>query len=341
MKNVQLPEPLIVLVPSRDTAPIESRSTSKSESKRSPSTPSDPTELRSLRIEEFLAARSLSLNSQKAYRADLARFTTWSSQSWQAATPRLMAQFKTHLMRVDPKTESRVLADSSVQRIVHSLKSFYSWMQNTGYITSNPMKTIVAPKIKQPQADHLTDEQVTAIFTAAMDLHPAERNLALLSVLRHGLRAGEVCGLNLGDYDGERVTIRKAKADSTGVVPIDADGQGWINRYLRFRADRGEDLTDITLPLFVSHSHQNDGQRLGYHGVQKLMGAIGRVVGFKFHAHQFRHTYATNLVLKGMNPYHVMTLTRHKSPHTFRRYTQAADQLAAETAFRSISENPS
>ena len=334
MKNAQLPEPSLVLIPSSNAVAIESRSIFTSKS-----TSADPTDLRSLRIDEFLSARSLSFNSQKAYRADLTRFMTWSPQSWQATTPRLMAQFKTHLMRIDPKTESRVLADSSVQRILHSLKSFYSWMQNTGYITSNPMKAIVAPKIKQPQPDHLTDEQVNAIFTAALDLHPAERNLALLSVLRHGLRAGEVCGLNLGDYDGERVTIREAKADSTGVVPIDADGQGWIDQYLRLRADRGEDLTDVNLPLFVSHSHQNNGQRLGYHGVQKLMVAIGRVVGFKFHAHQFRHTYATNLVLKGMNPYHIMTLTRHKSPHTFRRYTQAADQLAAEAAFRSIVDN--
>lgn len=340
MKNVQLPEPSLVLVPSSNGAPIEAHSYTKLPT-RSPSQSVDVTDMRSLWIEEFLAARSLSPNSQKAYHADLMRFTTWSNQSWQATTPRLMTQFKTHLMRVDPQTECRVLADSSVQRILHTLKSFYSWMQNTGYITSNPMKAIVAPKVKQPQADHLTDEQVTAIFTAALGLPPAERNLALLSVLRHGLRAGELCGLNLGDYDGERVTIREAKADSTGVVPIDADGQGWIDHYLQFRSDRGEDLTDLARPLFVSHSHQNEGQRLGYHGIQKLMGAIGRVVGFKFHAHQFRHTYATNLVLKGMNPYHVMTLTRHKSLQTFRRYTQAADQLAAETAFRSIVENPS
>ncbi|WP_206751807.1 hypothetical protein [Chroococcidiopsis cubana] len=34
-----------------------------------------------------------------------------------------------------------------------------------------------------------------------------------------------------------------------------------------------------------------------------------------------------------MNPYHVMTLTRHKSVQSFRRYTQAADRQAAEAAF--------
>jgi integrase/recombinase XerD len=89
-------------------------------------------------------------------------------------------------------------------------------------------------------------------------------------------------------------------------------------------------------PLFASHSNRNQGQRMGYHAIQKLMKAIAAEVGFDFHAHQFRHTFATNLVLKGMNPYHVMTLTRHKSPQTFRRYTKAADELAAEKAFREL-----
>ncbi len=346
MKKVQLPDPTIVLLSSVETQPSAQTldTTAQASNQRSSqranqhsSSSSELPELRSLRINEFLSARSLSPNSQKAYRADLARFTTWSNQSWQAVTPRLMSQFKAHLMRLDPNTGDRVLADSSVQRILHSLKSFYSWMQDTGYISQNPMKAIVAPKVKQPQANHLSDDQVSAIFTAAMDIYPAERNLALLSVLRHGLRAGEVSGLNLADYDGERVYVREAKADSTGVVPIDSDGQGWIDHYLRFRDARGDDLTDKNAALFVSHSRQNSGQRLGYHGIQKLMGAIAAVVGFKFHAHQFRHTYATNLVLQGMNPYHVMTLTRHRSTQTFRRYTQAADQVAAEEAFRSLS----
>jgi integrase/recombinase XerD len=72
---------------------------------------------------------------------------------------------------------------------------------------------------------------------------------------------------------------------------------------------------------------------MGYHAIQKLMKGIAAQVGFDFHAHQFRHTFATNLVLKGMNLYHVMTLTRHKTTQSFRRYTKAADALAAEKAF--------
>jgi integrase/recombinase XerD len=72
---------------------------------------------------------------------------------------------------------------------------------------------------------------------------------------------------------------------------------------------------------------------MSYDTVRKLVEKIRVKIGFYFHAHQLRHTFATNLVIDGMNPYHVMTLTRHKSVNNFRRYTKAADQTAAENAY--------
>lgn len=63
------------------------------------------------------------------------------------------------------------------------------------------------------------------------------------------------------------------------------------------------------------------------------MERIKAETGIDLNAHRFRHTFATDLVLKGMDTYHIMTLTRHKSMQSFRRYTKRADQIAAEQAF--------
>jgi integrase/recombinase XerD len=283
-------------------------------------------------------ARSLAPTTQKAYREDLARFMAWSEVAWANVTPRLVAQYKAYLMRIDSTTGKRVLADTSVVRILQTCKSFLGWMARSGYIDRDPSADIVAPKLTEPEANNLSEQQVEAILNAAMETSLPERNMALLMVLGHGLRAAEASALNIGDYDGQRLKIQQAKADSKGIVPIDLDAQMWIQQYLDWRKERGEDLGGDS-PLFASHSNRNQGQRMGYHAMQKLMKAISAEVGFNFHAHQFRHTFATNLVLKGMNPYHVMTLTRHKSPQNFRRYTKAADAIAAEQAFRAITNN--
>jgi integrase/recombinase XerD len=323
MKRQNIPEPqLISLV---------------SGSKPTRPTPAAPTELRQQRVEEFLAARSLAPKSQKAYREDLARFMAWTDTAWSNVTPRQVAQFKTYLLRTDFKTQKRVLADASAKRILQTLKNFMGWMARSGYIDRDPSGEVSLPKLTEPEANNLTDDQVQAILNVAMESSLPERNMALLAVLGHGLRAQEVSNLDVGDFDGQRLKIRTAKADSKGTVPIDLDAQMWLKHYLEWREAQGVEM-DETLPLFASHSNRNQGQRMGYHAIQKLMKGIAAQVGFDFHAHQFRHTFATNLVLKGMNPYHVMTLTRHKTTQSFRRYTKAADALAAEKAFRAFDQ---
>jgi integrase/recombinase XerD len=297
-------------------------------------------DLRQSRIDEFLQGKCLAPLSQRAYRQDLAAFLNWCDTPWESVTPRQVVQFKTALMRSHPTTQQRVLSDATVRRMLGTLRNLYNWLQRVGYVSHNPTIAIELPKLPEPPMQHLTDSQVAQIFEAAIATQLPERNLALLWVLQHNLRASEVCGLDFADYDGQRLQIRQAKANSIGVVPLSFEARAWLDTYLKWREDQGEVLSP-TAPLFISYSRQNRGDRLGYEGLRKLMDKLSVTVGFKFHAHQFRHTYATNLMLKGMNPHHIMTLTRHKSPQNFRRYSKAAENIAAERAFyQAIGENP-
>lgn len=294
--------------------------------------PLDPTDLRELRIEEFLQARSLAPRTQKAYRQDLQQFLDWSDQAWAEVTPRQVAQFKAHLMRMDLETERQALSDATVRRVLGTLKNFLGWMTRSRYIGFDPSIEVVLPTLTEPEAQNLSDLEVEQIHQAILQGSMPERNLALMSVLMHGLRANEVSALNREDFDGRRLTIRVAKADSKGAVPLTQEAIQRLETYLSWRQNQGEPIQPSS-PLFVSHSRRNLGQQLSYEGIRKVVDALAEKTGIEFHAHRCRHTFATNLVLKGMNPYHVMTLTRHKSVQSFRRYTKAADQAAAEAAF--------
>lgn len=287
-------------------------------------------ELRSARVDEYLQARSLAANTQKAYRQDLQHFLRWTDQAWSVVTARQITQFKTHLVRKE--NGQRVLSDATVKRILGTLKAFYGWLWRSGYVDRDPTIEVQLPKLAEPEADNLTDEQVEKILAAVAGMKLCDRNLALFAVLQHGIRAEAATLLNVGDFDGQRLWVRQDKADSKGVVPLDQEGVQKIQAYLRWRTSQGEMLQPES-PLFVSASRRNRGARIGYDTIDKLVCQLREQTGIQFHAHQFRHTYATNLVLDGMNPYHVMTLTRHKSVQSFRRYTKAADQQAAEAAF--------
>ena len=51
-----------------------------------------------------------------------------TERNWEEVTPRIVAQFKTHLLRTDPEDGLRVLADATVSRSLGTLKNFYGWM---------------------------------------------------------------------------------------------------------------------------------------------------------------------------------------------------------------------
>ena len=290
-----------------------------------------PLELRQARVEEFLQARALAPKTQQAYRQDLQVFQQWTDVPWQSLTPRHITQFKMHLLRTEDG--KRVYKETSVARILGTLKNFCGWLYRSRYLTLDPSTEVSLPKLPEPEANNLSTARVNIIFDAIQSTALPERNLALLALLAHGLRPGEPCGLDVGDFAGDLIHIRHAKANSTGQVPLEEWAVNAVANYLGWRLLQGESLANDS-PLFVSHSHRNQGQRLKYDTVKKLVAQLRSIVGFEFHAHQFRHTFATDLVLQGVNPYHVQTLTRHKDQRSFRRYTKAADSQAAINAFR-------
>jgi len=111
-------------------------------------------------------------------------------------------------------------------------------------------------------------------------------------------------------------------------VPLDEEGIQEIQAYLGGESVRRGVAAGKSV-ICVGFAAQSGG-RIG-DTIDKLVCQLREQTGIS--RPSVWHTYATNLVLDGMNPYHVMTLTRHKSVQSFRRYTKAADQQAAEAAF--------
>lgn len=327
-------------------------------------------DLRWMRVEQWLAAKSLAENTKRSYRKELKRFWHWTDKPWNQITIWDITRYKDHLetavvQDLETHAPKRQFSPNSVASAVRSLKSFFRWMQQAYYITENPTLAVSVPVEAEPESKELTDLQIQALYGALERRgHSRLRDTALLAVLSHGLRAEEASLLNVEDYDGKRLHIRKAKQGSTGRVPLDKDARAALDAYLEWRKAQGETLTADT-PLFVNFSRDPKvrGQRLSYDGVYLVVKQLGQMaidlaleqiqdepeahsaadlVGWEIaalaevHPHQLRHTFASNLVLGGMDAYLAMSLTRHRSISIFRRYSNKAREKQAETAFRQM-----
>jgi integrase/recombinase XerD len=324
-------------------------------------------DLRWMRIEQWLSAKALSPNTRRSYRKELKRFWHWTEKPWNQVTTLDITRYKDYLETAtiqDSETgmPKRQFSLNSVALAVRSLKSFLRWMQQAYYITENPTLAVSAPIEPEPESKELTQLQVQALYAALERRgHSRLRDTTLLAVLGHGLRAEEASHLNVEDYDGKRLHIREAKQGSTGRVPLDKNARAALDAYLEWRKAQGETLTADT-PLFVNFSRDPKvrGQRLSYDGVYLVVKQLGQLatelaveqipnkpetfeavdlVGWEIaalseiHPHQLRHTFASNLVLGGMDAYLAMALTRHKSIAAFKRYSSKARGQQAEQAF--------
>ncbi|NJR48205.1 MAG: tyrosine-type recombinase/integrase [Leptolyngbyaceae cyanobacterium CSU_1_3] len=341
-----------------------------------PSRSTGPTDLRWLRVEEYFQARSLADNTQKAYRRELKRFLTWTDRAWSDLTPRQIAQFKAYL-------QGQNLSANSVNRALTALMSFFDWFRAAypEQIAHDPTTAVEMEQVPLPPARDLSEIEVAALYLALEERGETEvRDRALFAVLSHGLRAEEVVNLNVEDYDGARLTIREAKDDSTGTVPLSRQAREQVNTYLVQRRSAEGDLLP-NAPLFLSCGRNRSGNRLGYQGLYYVVKSLGKIAAeqaqlalerrqrieqgelepdpqnrwgqfneaelkqiltlVNVHPHQLRHTFATGLLLRGVESLHARTLTRHKSEASFKRYAKRALSAAAERAFyQSIGEEP-
>jgi integrase/recombinase XerD len=304
--------------------------------KRLPQVQSAPADFRWSRVEEFLRSRELRPNTRKAYEREFKAFLEWTEKGWQDITARDIDRYKMHLKSLPSKRGGQRKV-ATINLSLSALQSIFKWLCARDYIGKDPMMLIEKPKSDPIVPKEWSSDEVKALFDATTQRGETEpRDRALLWILLHGLRARELEALNVGDFDGQRVNIREAKDDSVGRVPLLPEAVETLEVYLNFRRCWGEDVADES-PLFLSESNNSKGDRLGYWGIYNVVKELGAIAGVKdAHPHQGRHTVATEMVSRGMDPLLARQITRHKSERSFERYSKRSLQKQAEAQFLGV-----
>ncbi|MBD2242044.1 site-specific integrase [Aulosira sp. FACHB-113] len=302
-----------------------------------------PTDIRWIKVLEFLRSNNLAPNSRKLYERELKRFLRWTQLHYHELRSRHIGQYKQYLMEEFCTQAGKPLSKSSINASLAAVKSFFKWMCFTypEIITTNPTMGVKLEKIPLPPAQSLTTEQMQLVWSALQYLGETKlRDTALVHILIHGLRAGEIVELNVGSFDGKLLFLPDTKTNEPRLVPLRSQSREVLATYLRSRSEHGEELNSQS-PLMISHHASYKGDRLSYHGIYFAVEKIGELAGIKdLHPHQFRHTYATDLLLLGVDPTHARKLTGHTSEKAFRRYTLRSEQEAAIAAYyRAIGED--
>jgi integrase/recombinase XerC len=210
------------------------------------------------------------------------------------------------------------LAAKSIQRILSSWRSFFTYLLQQGVVTLNPVKGIRAPKSARKLPNSLDPDQVSQVLNApiATDDPMALRDQAMMELTYScGLRLAELASLNVFDIDlTDASLIVTGKGNKTRQLPVGRLAVSAITCWLQQRSQLK--CFDANA-LFINHR----GQRMGVRGIQMRMAAMAATHGQHIHPHMLRHSFASHLLQSSGDLRAVQELLGHSNISTTQVYT--------------------
>lgn len=197
-------------------------------------------------------------------------------------------------------------------RLVFS--SFFSWLNNKGYISKNPAAGLDPIKKEKRLKKPLSDTELEILRRNCV----IERDTALVEFLYStGVRVSELIALNRQDIDFNNMrAVVYGKGAKEREAYLTAAASMHLKEYLDTRTDNNE-------ALFVSLKQPHE--RLSVAGVEEILRRLGRETGIeKVHPHRFRRTMATNILHKGMPIEEVRDILGHVKLDTTLIYCQVS-----------------
>jgi site-specific recombinase XerD len=230
--------------------------------------------------------------------------------------------------------QSQKLSDASIAAYGRTVKAFFNWLEREDYIEASPFNKSVkfTSRHKQDRIIKIVDDSdLSTIFQYLMQpdrlaMSTGKRNLAMVAfLLDTGVRRGELLNIKLSDLDLER--NRAIVSGKTGQRHVFFEGacREALKAYLKVRPSGKEELWLC-----------EDGEPLSYQGFGMVVRRLKAGCGVDFHAHKFRHTFASTLARQGIEMFALKEILGHTSITTTQVYVhQNADRLAEAYAPRS------
>lgn len=214
-------------------------------------------------------------------------------------------------------------SDTSLNRYYMSIRSFCRFLRKTKALSEDISLDVQAPMFRQ-KAPHVPSMSEIEALLNVPDLtsEAGRRDRAILELLySSGLRASELCDLNITDCAGHQVIVKQGKRGKTRTVPITQSAYKAITRYIQ--EDRGIDHG----PLFQTIM----GKKLRRQLLCKMVGQYGRKAGIEgITTHTLRHACATHLLDQGADLRLIQEVLGHSSIASTQRYTHLSSNKIQE-----------
>ncbi len=283
--------------------------------------------------------RGLSSKSQENYARFIKKFIDWLNATKRSElkphelSPEIIRDYRVFLSRSEHATRSSSLKKNTQNFYLIALRSLLNYFAERD-ITSLPSEKIKLARDKADRAVRfLTYEQVQKLLSACDLTTPAGlRDRAIFELLfSTGLRISELVALNRdqiplhgNERDMEIGIIGKGGRART--VYVSARAMMWLKKYLRARSD-------VDKPLFINYrNYSGDSKRLTPRSIQAIIKNAAKIAGLPLTTtpHVLRHSFATDLLTKGVDIRILQEFLGHKNIAATQIYTHVTNRQLQE-----------
>lgn len=228
------------------------------------------------------------------------------------------------------------LSPASVNKHLTPLRAIFRRAVRDGKLGAAPALGGLFLKENNPRVRYLTNDEEARLLEAL----PERLRPLVLAAIHTGLRRGELLRLRWEDVDfySGTLTVRQAKSGEGRRLPMNGVVREILRdlRQERIREGRAAGDGRELLSPYVFCAREG-----GYlHNLHRAWYPALLPAGLKdLHFHDLRHTFASRMVMAGVDLYSVQTLLGHKTPAMTLRYAhlspghlrQAVEVLASPT----------
>lgn len=273
-------------------------------------------------LEDFVNGLSLSKSSAtvSAYHHDVAKFIDWLSER-NVKTVKGLKQ--PHIIGYLGYCKAAGKSDSTLNRYYMSLRSFCCYMRKTKVLAEDITLDVSAPRVAQKAPRVPSFEDIKKLLDQPdLETYSGARDKAILELMySSGLRASELCDLEIQHVTELGIVVSCGKRGKTRAIPATVESLQCVSRYVKeFRGEEEGWLFQTVL-----------GKKVRRELLHAIVTSYAKKAGLRdVTPHTLRHACATHLLERGADLRLIQEVLGHSSIASTQRYTHLSSNRMKE-----------
>jgi integrase/recombinase XerC len=256
----------------------------------------------------------------KAYRADLERFASFCRQNFDLDSIDKVSYSEIRSWIVDLVSQKN--SNSSINRKISTLQSYYKFLLKTKTITKNPLlkhKPLKKEKKLQVPFSEREISQVIESFKGLDDFISLRDKLIIELFYATGMRRSELINLKIKDVDiANRLVKVLGKRNKERFIPL----LEFVIKSLEAYLVKRREIVTNSSNLFITEKGKIIYDSLVYRVINNYFSRVSSKV--KKSPHIIRHSFATHLLNEGADLNAIKELLGHASLASTQVYTNSS-----------------